>query len=77
MLLRIASLIMCLSCSYAFASTNEKITISDLLAQGYEIVAAATVHGLRASVYLQNGKSAFVCITGPEESDCYSLNEHK
>lgn len=52
------------------------IKISDLLAQGYDIVAAAgRGEGASASVFLQKGTRAFMCRTSAQSSRCWSMNK--
>lgn len=60
------------------ASTTQaqgRITISELLEQGYEIV-AATGTDSSPYVFLQKRKSAFMCVTTARNSRCFNLNGH-
>ena len=60
------------------AKAQNEITISELLAQGYEIVAAAgrgETSGV-VNVFLQRRQTAFMCITTPVRSRCFDLNTH-
>lgn len=60
------------------ASAQSSITISDLLEQGYNIVAASSRSGesAQAFVFLQKRSSAFMCLTAATGSRCFSLNDH-
>ena len=55
------------------AYAQSPITISDLLADGYEIVAASSRSEHSALVFLQKRKSAFMCAAGPRGSRCFAL----
>lgn len=61
--------------SASSTQAQERITISELLEQGYEIVAAS---GTDSSpyVFLQKRKSAFMCVTTARASRCFNLNGH-
>ena len=61
--------------SVAYAQSEP--TISELLADGYEIVAASSREDRSTSiVFLQRRSSAFMCLTGPYSSVCFNLNNH-
>ena len=60
----------------AFAQREQRITISDLLEQGYDIVAIACDEDGPSDVYLKKRSRAYLCRTLPRNSICYSLNDH-
>lgn len=64
-------------CSATMAFAQETITISELLDDGYDIVAASSNENNRqASVFVQKRSSAYMCVTQVNGSVCYSLNDH-
>ena len=67
--------VLILSMKPAFA---QNFTISQLLADGYEIVAAAydDTRTNAAFVFLQKRTQAYMCIVNPTASRCFNLNEH-
>ena len=61
------------------AIANDTINISELLRQGYKIVAVIGEGGLFGgfTVFLQKDTQAYFCIGDQRESLCYSLNNHR
>jgi hypothetical protein len=63
--------------SVSIAIAQEAVTISELLDDGYDIVAASSSDGSwQAFVFLQKRSSAYMCITNVNGSRCFSLNNH-
>jgi hypothetical protein len=57
------------------AQAQSDLTISELLDQGYKIVAASSKDDSNSPyVFLQKRRSAFMCITAPINSSCFNLN---
>lgn len=56
------------------AQAQSDLTISELLEQGYKIVAASSRGDTNAYVFLQKRKSAFMCAPAPNGGVCFNLN---
>jgi hypothetical protein len=63
--------------SVSIAVAQEAVTISELLDDGYDIVAASSNDDRwQAFVFLQKRSSAYMCFTNIGGSSCFSLNNH-